>query len=103
MTAFVANTNNLDLIGLKNAATGQFINDANVTVTVKDAAGVEVSGETWPIPMDYVVASNGNYRGVMSHTIALLPGKTYTAEISVDADESIAFWAYDFRAINRKD
>lgn len=104
MTAFVANTNNLELLGLQNASNGAYVNDATVTVTVKDAAGVNVSGETWPISMDYVSASNGNYRCVLAHTISFSSGATYTAEINVNAGANrIAAWAYNFRVLTRKD
>lgn len=104
MTAFVANTNNLDLIGLRNAATGTYVNDADVKVTVKDKAGSEVSGETWPLTMDYVTGSQGDYRGVISHEAALAAGQWYTAEITANADGvSVAFWQYSFKAERRID
>jgi hypothetical protein len=104
MTAFVANTNNLDLLGLQNASNGAYVNDATVSVTVKDSNGVNVSGETWPISMNYVSASNGNYRCVLSDGISFSPGMTYTAEISVNAGSNrIAYWSYDFRALTRRD
>lgn len=104
MTAFVANTNNLDLIGLRNAATGTYVNDADVTVTVRDKAGSEVLGETWPLTMDYVTGSQGDYRGVISHETALAAGQWYTAEITANADgASVAFWDFEFQAATRRD
>jgi len=84
MTAFVGNTNVLELTGLQNALTAAYINDATVTVTVKDAAGTAVSGETWPLAMSYVAASNGDYRAVLVNGLALLAGRKYVAHIDAD-------------------
>lgn len=104
MTAFVANTNNLHLIGLKSASDGDFINDATVTVTIKDSAGATVSGQSWPVSMNYVSASDGDYLGVIPHTTQLLSGRNYTAEIEVNAGVNrIGFWAYEFKAASRRD
>jgi hypothetical protein len=104
MTAFVANTNNLDLIGLRNASNGAYVNDATVTVVVKDSTGNNVSGETWPLSMIYVSGSEGNYRGILSNSLSFSSGRNYTAEISVDAGSNrIAFWVFDFFAIERRE
>jgi hypothetical protein len=104
MTAFVANTNNLELLGLQNASNGAYVNDATVSVTVKDASGTNVVGENWPISMNYVSGSNGDYRCVLIDTLSFSPGMTYTANISVNAGANrIAFWSYDFRVLTRKD
>lgn len=63
----------------KNALTGVFINNATVTATIKDATGANVAGETWPKTLPYVAASNGVYRALLSGTIALVAGQSYTA------------------------
>lgn len=102
MTAFVANTNLLELIGLKSAVEDTAINDATVAVTIKDAGGVNVTGVTWPVTMDYVAASSGDYRAVVPHGAALVSGRQYTAEISVNAGaDRIGFWRYVFRPLDR--
>lgn len=99
MTVFVANTNVLEIIGLKSAVEDTFINDATVEVTVKDADGAEVSGQTWPTAMAYVATSDGDYRAILEHDLALTDKAKYTAEISIDAGaERIGFWAYSFTA-----
>lgn len=104
MTALVANTNNLELLGLQNASNGAYVNDATISVTVKDASGIDVVGETWPIPMNYVSGSDGDYRCVLIDTLSFNSGMTYTANISVNAGSNrIAFWEYDFKALTRKD
>ncbi len=42
--AYVASTNELLLSGVTDSATGAPVNNANVTVTVKDSAGQPVAG-----------------------------------------------------------
>lgn len=98
MTAFIANTNILDLIGLKSEVENLFIDNATVTVTVKDQSGSEVAGVVWPVTMDYVAASNGNYRATLSHLIAFQNKKNYRAFIEVDAGVGrIGHWEFPFK------
>lgn len=102
MTAFVANTNIIELRFTRGAIEDQFVNDATVSVTVKDAAGANVAGVTWPVAMPYVAASDGVYRAIIPHDAALVAGRQYTAEISVDAGENrVGFWRYVFRPLDR--
>lgn len=102
MVAFVGNTNLLEIRGLKSAVEGTFINDATVTVTVKNASGANVSGQTWPAAMSYVAASSGDYRAVIEDDAALMPRQTYTAEITVNAGVNrIGFWKYVFKPQDR--
>jgi hypothetical protein len=102
MTAFVANSNVLDLIGLKSAVEDTFINDADVEVTVKDSADVNVTGVSWPVTMDYVAASNGNYRAILSHAIAFVPNRKYYAHIDADAGaDRVGHWEFEFRPQTR--
>lgn len=102
MVAFVGNTNLLEIRGLKSAVEGTFINNATVTVTVRDSNGNTVSGQSWPTTMSYVAASSGDYRAVIEDDAALLARQTYTAEISVNAGANrIGFWKYVFKPQDR--
>jgi hypothetical protein len=100
MTVFVANTNLLTLSGLKSQLAGTFINDAAVAVTVKNAAtGVAVAGQSWPLAMDYVAASDGDYRAVLVDGLALVAGQAYVAAIAADGGAGrVGFWAFPFVA-----
>lgn len=100
---FVSNDNLIELSGLRNntAATGVYINDAAVSITLKDSAGVEVAGETWPLSMGYVTASDGIYRAVIENTITITAGLVYAAEVSADGDGLQAFWALTVIAATR--
>lgn len=105
--AYVANTNELLLTGLKSELDDTFINNASVTATVLDKDGDEVGGETWPITMAYVAASNGNYRGTLKYTLPLAPRQSYTAIIDANGDttsppvERRGHWQFKFKAETR--
>jgi hypothetical protein len=102
MPAFVHNTNALDLIGLKSHVDDTFINDAIVVFTVKDKAGVEVAGETWPQTMTYVEGSDGDYRGILTAALELVAKQHYTAIIEADGGgERIGHFEVPFRPVVR--
>ncbi len=82
---FIDNDNLIELIGLKDIALNTFVNDATVLVTLTDTAGVEVVGQSWPVTLTYVTASDGNYRAVLEDGLVLLSGRKYTAVITADA------------------
>lgn len=87
------NDNLVELDGLTNAATGAFVNTATVTLTtIRDAAGVEVSGETFPKTMNYVTASDGKYQATVDKALALTPGQAYTAVIDVAVSGIDGHW-----------
>jgi hypothetical protein len=102
MPAFVGNTNVLLLSGLHSEIDGSYINDATVSVTVKDKDGVELAGVTWPADMTYVTASNGNYRIFLVDDAALSASVQYVAFISADGGASkIGNWQFNFTARER--
>lgn len=102
MAVFVANTNVLELQGLKNAILDTYINSADILVTVKTEAGVEVTGVTWPIDMPYVAASSGDYRAILSNSIALVAKSKYSAFIEVDGGpDLIGHYEFPFTAETR--
>jgi hypothetical protein len=104
MTVFVANSNVLELQGLKSAIENVFVNDATVTVTLKDSSGASVSGQSWPTTMAYVAASSGNYRAIMKDTLALIAGASYTAFIEVNAGaDRIGHWEFKIKPSVRKE
>lgn len=102
MFAYVANTNVLELIGLKSAIEDAYVNDATVSVTVKDSSGSNVSGQSWPTTMTYVTDSNGNYRAILKDVAVLQARKNYTAVVSVNAgSDRIGHWEFEFTAVTR--
>lgn len=105
MTVFVANTNVLDLIGLKSAIEDTFINDATVTVTLKyKDTGAEIEGQTWPTTMEYIDASDGDYRAIISNEAELVHKRTTIAVIEADGGEDrVGHWEFEFKPVTRED
>jgi hypothetical protein len=87
-TAFV-NSDNVVEVVVTNLITGEFVNDATVTVTVLDAFDAEVSGQVWPTSADYVLASDGIYRAALNAAAALVWASKYTAVIDIDTIDGV--------------
>jgi hypothetical protein len=70
-----------------------------VTVTVKDAAGANVAGQTWPLTLTSTDGTEpeGNYRGILKDTLQLTAGTLYVAHIAADAGaDRIGHWEFNF-------
>ena len=105
MQIFVANTNLISLLRLKSAVENDFIDDADVSVTVITAAGVEVAGETWPVTMEPAEdsPSKGDYVAVLSEEIEFEANKSYIAVVDVDAGPGrVGRWEVPFTARTRQ-
>lgn len=87
------NSNIIKLNGLQNAEAETYINTATVTVTLVDLSGNPISGETWPLTMDYVSGSNGNYKGILTSGLSLTSGQEVIAQISADGGAELdGYW-----------
>ncbi len=94
---YVGNTNLIEVVGLKSAVEGSFVNDADVSVTVKDASGTNVSGQTWPTTLAYIAASDGLYRGILEDDLALVDGAQYYAHVDADGGaDRVGHWEFAF-------
>jgi len=60
-----------------------YVNDATVTVTITDSNGVDLIGESWPVTLPYVTASNGVYRKIFDPFANLVVGNVYHVIIKV--------------------
>jgi hypothetical protein len=85
MNIFVDNDNVLTLRGAFDVITQAHINDADVEVTLLDRQGNEVAGQPWPQTLEYVAASDGDYRAVLDDALALGNQQRYEAVIDLDA------------------
>ena len=93
LTLYLSNDNVLELTGLINTVTNTYLNSATVTVTLVDNADVEVSGETWPLTMTYVAASDGKYRATLTDSLSIIGGTRYTAKIAADSGAGLkGYW-----------
>lgn len=95
----VGSSNVVQLTGLRDALSGAYQNAATVTLTLKDAAGVEVTGETWPFTLAYIASSNGIYRGTLAAGIGIVAGRTYYGHITATQGGSTRFWKKPFLAM----
>ena len=85
--------NLIEVSGLKNRALDTFINNANVTVTLKDKDGAEVVGETWPLTLDKVAGTDGLYRASLKDTLTLGLNEKVTAEVNADGGTGLqSYW-----------
>ena len=89
---FVSNSHTVDLKGLKDFPTDAYINDATVTVTLVDAAGTEVAGQTWPATMAYVSASAGEYQGGLEGDLTITNGDQLVAKVTSVKGTSQGHW-----------
>lgn len=93
----------LELADLTNETTGLNVSTATVTVTLVDAAGSNVAGDTWPKTMTYVTGSNGVYRATLLDTLTLTKGARYVARISANAGAGLqGYWEKDLICKARK-
>jgi len=82
---FIGNTNMIELRGLRDELSGEYINDATVTVTIRDLTGTEMDGQQWPATMPYVDGSRGIYRVPIVHSVPFTKDTNYIATITASA------------------
>lgn len=87
MEVIYQNSSNLiEAQEVTNAATGEYENTATVTVTLLDEdTDTEISGQSWPAPMPYVVGSDGVYRATLSRNLVLVGSQRIIARVVIDA------------------
>ena len=89
---YISNDTQIDVTGLQNASDSSYLNSATVTATLKDSAGSEVSGVSWPLTLSYVASSDGNYSGTIDKAISVSDGVSYFLEITAAEGGLDAFW-----------
>lgn len=90
---FYNNDNLLEIIGLKNAATDSFINNATVTADIHlKSDDSQVTGATG-LTLAYVSGSNGNYRTTVPDTANIAQSEEYVAKITADGGAGLkGYW-----------
>lgn len=73
-----------EVLGVYDQVAAAYLNGASVTLTLRRTDGVAVTGQTWPLALAYVAASNGDYRGTISAAVAVRRGETLVAEVNID-------------------
>lgn len=98
---FVGNDNLVTIDELKNVSDGSYINDATVTMTLKDSSDVGVANGSWPVTLAYVASSNGKYQGVLQDGITTTSGSNYVLHVDVIGDNLKAHWEITLTARTR--
>lgn len=76
--------------GLRDTVTGAYVNMATVEATMYEADGLtEVGGQTWPLALSYVPASDGDYVGILQDARMLEDGRVYWIEVVADAGADV--------------
>lgn len=100
MTIYIDNNNVIKLLSVTNSITGAADTGATVTVTLKDSAGENVSGQTWPATMAH--ASGGTYRATLDADLVLQQNRKYTAHIgAIGSGGEIGHWELQLAAATR--
>lgn len=97
-----ANDNLLQIEGLQTGLDHTYINDATVTVVVKDDTEEVLTGMMFPAPLDYIAESNGCYRVMLSNLINLEADRYYTLLVEADSNGVMASWERCIKAEVRR-
>lgn len=81
MRLFWRNDNYVLLEGLRDAATGEFVNDAMLTLSIKDENRATISGAS-AISFTYIAASDGRYKALVPATVQLTIGTVVKGTIT---------------------
>ena len=100
MTAYCGNSLVLDAVLTADTLGDTPIDDANVTVTIRDVDGIEVSGAMWPLAMAHISA--GLYRALLPAGLDFVPKQSYVAYIDADGGfNRTGHWELSFRPEDR--
>jgi hypothetical protein len=92
------------LTGLQDAITGEFVNDATVTLTIKNPDGTPVSSLTLDPAGGYWIHRGGNYLAVIPDSLKpflVTRSRPYTMELTADdAAGRVGFWRFMKDATN---
>jgi hypothetical protein len=94
--AYVGSSNTIELSGFTRY--GETVNDARITLVVRDAAGVDIAG---PMMVRYVEGTDGIYRGGFSSEVPLVAGGKYFAIVDADVSGDHGHWEMPFTARTR--
>lgn len=91
----VGNDQTIRVSGVQDSQSGDYLNDITVEVWLKERDGTPVPGETWPITLQYVADSNGDYLGNIEDGVELVANRKYLVEIRAEAPgDLVGFWHF---------
>ena len=78
---YINSDNVVEALEVTNETTGEYINDATVTLSLVDqATGVEILS----VALSYIPSSGGGYRGVIPYTAVITFGQKLLAKLTID-------------------
>jgi hypothetical protein len=86
------NTQLVQIFGLQDRLSGDFLNGAVVTATLLDFRG-NTDPVLTGIPLTYLPATNGNYEGVVPDTFNALIGSGYILQIMAGESGVQGLWS----------
>lgn len=81
----IGNHNTLKVC-LRDAENDSYINNADIFATLKNMNDVAITGQSWPLKIDYVFSSNGIYIATLNNTINAVNGHYYKLDIDCLSD-----------------
>jgi hypothetical protein len=100
-TLYIGNDNIVSISGLTNAATNAVVNDATVMLSLSDTSGNAVAGQSFPVAMNYVATSDGDYAFNLQSDLQLRHNTVYVAQITVNSSGIDAAWEFQLKAEKR--
>ncbi len=100
VTFYRMNDQYVEITGLKDTITDTFVNSATVTATLFNRNGVAMENFT-DISLDYVSASDGDYRGFISEAFNAAVGDDYTLVVEVVSGSNNLRAEYDAEVVVR--
>ena len=85
-TVYPGNTHIIELTDLTDGATSDFIVDATIEGWLYDARGNLIAGQSFPTEFEYL--DDGNYRGILAHTLEIGDLKKGYLHIIITAGET---------------
>jgi hypothetical protein len=79
---------------VRDKLTGLPTDAATVLVTVRDAADVPVTGQTWPVSLGVVGTGAGTYRAQLSSGMDFIAGQTYAATFEITVAGVVSTFIY---------
>lgn len=86
---YIANDHVLKLLGLTDGKTGLPINNATVEATIVNHDNQPVAGITWPVELDYVVDSDGDYEGELDEEFQVSVTGIYYLRVEAETPPDI--------------
>lgn len=98
---WVGNSNVVRVRKLQDVLSGNYLNAAQVRVTVLDENGAAVAGETWPKAMTYIAASDGGYQVALSASLVIADGQQVTLIVDAIQALTVGRWEIPMLCLRR--